>query len=83
MSYACPLKMSDLQARSMLFRMEKRFLADPKSKEAYQSFLKKYEDLGHMMCVGILNDSDVFHDNFFRKIDSTTTKLRTVFNGSS
>ncbi|XP_046615350.1 uncharacterized protein LOC124302827 [Neodiprion virginianus] len=76
--------------RSALFalsRQEKQFEADPARKTAYSDFLAEYENLGHMTLVPnpyqasgrvfYLPHHAVVRDN------STTTKIRVVFNGSA
>ena len=73
--------------KAMLKSLEKRFERDSKLESSYSDFMYEYEKLGHMKRV---------NDNFFVnkpnyyflphhgviKEDSTTTKLRIVFNAS-
>ena len=42
------LTQSRYPSRKMLLKLEGRFAADIKLKHMYHSFLKEYEDLGHM-----------------------------------
>ena len=72
-----------------LQRMESRFSKDEKLKVAYVDFMKEYQDLEHMAKVDITPSLCSSRSSFFLpyhgvwKQSSTTTKLRTVFNGSS
>lgn len=71
-------------ARRMLLRMETKFMKEPAFAEAYQSFMREYEQLTHMS--KIRNDSVgttyyLPHHGVWKE-SSTTTKLRVVFNGS-
>ncbi|XP_046417532.1 uncharacterized protein LOC124178336 [Neodiprion fabricii] len=76
--------------RSALFalsRQEKQFEADPARKTAYSDFLAEYESLGHMTLVPNPDQASgrVFylpHHAVVRE-NSTTTKIRVVFNGSA
>jgi hypothetical protein len=61
---------------------------DPSLKGAYTEFINEYVDLGHMEVVPS-KDIDVLNNKYFYlphhavfKIDSLTTKLRVVFDGS-
>ena len=70
-----------------LNRLEAHFAKDEKLKIAYTEFIKEYIDLGHMSLSSNLDsvsNSQVFlpHHGVWKET-STTTKLRTVFNGSS
>ena len=69
-------------------RLEANFAEDEKLKVAYTEFIKEYIDLGH---ISLSSNFDSFSDKsqaflpyhgVWKEI-STTTKLRTVFNGSS
>ena len=74
----------------LLYQMEKRFQRDQKFKTMYHAFMQDYLDSGHMSLVGELNDIDFSSlENYcflphhgVLKESSSTTKLRTVFNGS-
>lgn len=83
-----PLGESRVRAVKRLLQMEKRFQKDSKFRERYTCFMQEYLELGHMERVPTeeLNktDSQVFylpHHGVLRE-ESTTTKLRVVFNGS-
>lgn len=74
----------------MLKRMEQKFQADPVFKELYFDFIREYIASGHMIPAPpdfLLHDAN--KSAFFLphhgilKPSSSTTKLRTVFNGSS
>lgn len=72
-------------ALSQFLRSENRFKKNPELKLQYDSVLQEYLDLGHMREVPPSNDSDNFYlpHHAVLKPDSTTTKLRVVFNASS
>ena len=71
-----------------LLRMETRFLKDGKLKVAYLEFIQEYEAMNHMIIAAKAPAQKRFQDAFLLphhgvwKESSTTTKLRTVFNGS-
>ena len=73
-------------ALRMLKVMEERFKRDPKLKLAYSDFMNEYVNLEHMVATKF---TTVDNHSFFLphrgvwKESSTTTKLRTVFNGSA
>ncbi|XP_046629052.1 uncharacterized protein LOC124309434 [Neodiprion virginianus] len=76
--------------RSALFalsRQEKQFEADPARKTAYSDFLAEYENLGHMTLVPNPDQASgrVFYlpHHAVVRDNSTTTKIRVVFNGSA
>lgn len=75
-------------AMKRLFQLEKRFQRDPILQEDYVSFMKNYLDLGHMELIGddeAASNAVKFyfpHHPVIRP-ESSTTKLRTVFNGSA
>ena len=78
------------KAEAMLRRMELRFARDPEFKKLYFEFMSGYLSEGHM--IPVPRDSSLSksrEETFFLphhgvlKPNSTTTKLRTVFNGSS
>lgn len=73
-------------AKNMLFQLEKRMQDKPDHYAEYQSFLKEYEELGHMTKVSSDSRKDttiVFlpHHAVIRN-HSQTTRLRVVFNAS-
>ena len=82
------LESSHSAALRGLNRLEANFAKDEKLKVAYTEFIKEYIDLGHMSLSSNLDllssHSQAFlpHHGVWKEI-STTTKLRTVFNGSS
>lgn len=65
-----------------LFTMERRFKANPELKIMYTDFINEYIKNGHMRRVSTVNSRAHYmpHHNVFK--DSTTTKLRVVFNSS-
>lgn len=68
-----------------LIGLERRFEREPKVKEAYDAFMQEYITLGHMSVRENENSSDGYympHHAVFKQ-DSTTTKCRVVFDGSS
>lgn len=72
-------------ALKRFFSLERRFKQDPKLKQQYSDFLQEYEDLGHMnLCTSaqINENSYYLPHHAVEKRDSTTTKLRVVFDGS-
>ncbi|XP_053598021.1 uncharacterized protein LOC106693372 [Microplitis demolitor] len=87
-----PLKSSPSQlgdslraAQYALLRLRKRLEADPVYKKLYFDFLKEYEDLGHMKRLKLKElppNSYLLPHHGVLKEQSTTTKLRVVFNGS-
>ena len=72
-----------------LQRMENRFSKDDKLRIAYSEFMTEYENLCHMIQASKAIIPKALQDSFFLphhgvcKESSTTTKLRTVFNGSA
>ncbi|XP_057330973.1 uncharacterized protein LOC130671223 [Microplitis mediator] len=87
-----PLKSSPSQlgdslraAQYALLRLRKRLDKDRIYKKLYYDFLKEYEDLGHMRRVKLKDlppNSYMLPHHGVLKEQSTTTKLRVVFNGS-
>ncbi|XP_037049617.1 uncharacterized protein LOC119083910 [Bradysia coprophila] len=75
----------NMAIRRFLF-LERRFQKDPELKEEYVTFLREYENLGHMEQVQLENITD---ENYFiphhavRNPSSSTTKFRVVFDGSA
>lgn len=73
-------------AERRLLNLEKRFKKFPSLKNDYVAFLEEYERLGHMSKVE--NESDVENSYYLAhhcvvKEESTTTKVRVVFDGSA
>ncbi|XP_075162898.1 uncharacterized protein LOC142235533 [Haematobia irritans] len=70
-----------------LRQLEISFSKRPQFAEAYKSFMREYESLGHMSKVGTYPQDTrrvsyfLPHHGVFKE-DSTTTKLRVVFDGS-
>ncbi|XP_075157829.1 uncharacterized protein LOC142231095 [Haematobia irritans] len=75
-------------ALSRYNQLEKSFLRRPLYAKAYRQFIREYEMLGHMSRIGYYtpsvsgNSYFLPHHGIFKE-DSTTTKLRVVFDGSS
>ncbi|XP_036344786.1 uncharacterized protein LOC118754023 [Rhagoletis pomonella] len=77
---------SYLQARQRFESLERKFARNPELKTEYSKFIKEYLDLNHMSLV----TNEVFQQcKYFLphhcviKDDSSTTKLRVVFDGSA
>ena len=88
-SDATPLGDTFVQAKRRFHYLEKRLEANPALKKSYSDFIHEFQDLNHLEAVPneelVKKDSDV---NFLphhcvHKEDSTTTKLRVVFDGSA
>ncbi|XP_065088850.1 uncharacterized protein LOC135710258 [Ochlerotatus camptorhynchus] len=61
--------------------LERRFQLNPELKTAYADFIHEYERLGHMVQFPDVEEQfPVYY--LHSKLDSTTTKLRVVFNAS-
>ena len=77
------------QARRRFMSLERRLIADPELHERYRIFIREFMDLGHLEEVP-LNEIDkdpsqlyyLPHHCVFKE-ESTTTKLRVVFDGSA
>lgn len=75
-------------ARNQYLRNEKKLEKTPELKDKYDEFMREYRDLGQMKEVDISKDdpnikvSYLPHHGVFKE-DSSTTKLRVVFNASS
>ncbi|CAL8126482.1 unnamed protein product [Orchesella dallaii] len=72
-------------AVNRLLALERRFKKHPQYHEAYQKFMEEYLDLGHMELVTSTNSAVqpvYIPHHFVIKDDSTTTKLRVVFDAS-
>lgn len=74
-------------AQNCLKRLIKRFQQDSAFQEQYSAFMSEYEALGHMQRIPHLSSepAQVYylpHHGVVRE-DSSSTKLRVVFNGSS
>ncbi|XP_037930457.1 uncharacterized protein LOC119665245 [Teleopsis dalmanni] len=68
------------------FSLERWLLKNSELKKMYVDFMREYEHLGHMEKI---NQDDIMHPHYILphhcviKADSTTTKLRVVFNASA
>ncbi|XP_043862615.1 uncharacterized protein LOC122756587 [Drosophila santomea] len=73
------------QAGAQFLRNENRLKRDFPLKEQYDSVIQEYLDLGHMKEVPPTHNSPSYHlpHHAVVKPESTTTKLRVVFNASS
>jgi len=74
------------QAVSRLFQLERRFRRFPERKQQYVQFMREYEKLHHMVKVqNCESDPANFYlpHHFVVKEDSSSTKLRVVFDGSA
>lgn len=73
-------------AESRFLQVERKFLQNPKLQEAYKEFMEDYERLGHMELVEHLETTNpsyyIPHLAVFRE-DSSTTKVRVVFDASA
>ncbi|KAK9685069.1 hypothetical protein QE152_g38316 [Popillia japonica] len=65
--------------------LEKKLQVNPGLHKQYLTFMKEYEDLGHMTKTNDHNNETVYHlpHHPVVKTDSLTTKLRVVFDGSA
>ena len=75
-------------ALKRLFSIEKKLAKNPLLREQYMNFMKEYETLGHMSEIPASKCSDnkphyYLPHHAVLKEDSTTTKLRVVFDGSA
>jgi len=71
-------------ATKQFYSLERRLASNPKLKDMYTDFLCEYSDLNHMSPYQPSSDQACFfspHHGVLRE-DSTTTKLRVVFNSS-
>ncbi|GBM03013.1 hypothetical protein AVEN_14527-1 [Araneus ventricosus] len=68
---------------SRLLTMENKFKLDSQLDREYKSFMKEYEELGHMSPTKELDYVTYFLPHHaVRRKDSITTKLRVIFDGS-
>lgn len=65
--------------------LETKLAKDPKIKSQYAAFIQEYLSLGHMSLVSNKCKAPKFYlpHHCVQKLDSTTTKLRVVFDGSA
>lgn len=73
---------SKQSALAALFSMERRFISKPELKIQYSEFLNEYINAGHMKEVTVQNDNAYYMPHHCVFKESTTTKLRVVFNAS-
>ena len=82
-----PSKLGDSKehALKMFLALEKRFHKNPKLKEMYVKFMEEYAQMGHMSVVTSLSNSVSYYLPHHGVVNenSSTTKLRVVFNGSA
>ncbi|XP_055633758.1 uncharacterized protein LOC129774085 [Toxorhynchites rutilus septentrionalis] len=74
------------QADRRLLSLERRFAQNPQLKVEYELFMKEYLDLGHMDLVKEKDEHKVIYyipHSCVAKPDSTTTKLRVVYDASA
>ncbi len=84
----CDLGDSENNAIKRFYSLERRLQRDDILKQNYCSFMTEYENLGHM---SLINDNNLDTPNVtyylphhgVTKADSTTTKLRVVFDASA
>lgn len=72
-------------AQKRFFNLERRLIKDKPLAEQYDKFISEYISLGHMELASPIIDKSTYyltHHPVF-KSDSTTTKLRVVFDGSA
>ncbi|XP_049886484.1 uncharacterized protein LOC126380961 [Pectinophora gossypiella] len=71
------------QAVAQFKQLERKFVGDTSLSENYKKFMAEYEQLNHMKLCTIPRDPSCYlpHHGVIR-LDSLTTKLRTVFNAS-
>lgn len=84
------VKLGDTKSLALekLLRLEKRFEKDPQLQVEYVDFMTEYMKLGHMEIVENLHSLGTgpvfyFPHHAVLRPESSTTKLRTVFNGSA
>lgn len=69
-------------ALASLFSIEGRFQRNPELKIMYDEFINEYIIAGHMRKVTTYNENAHYMPHHCVLKDSTTTKLRVVFNAS-
>ncbi|XP_036317858.1 uncharacterized protein LOC118732860, partial [Rhagoletis pomonella] len=73
-------------AKKRFLLLERRLSRNTELKQMYENFMKEYEDLGHMsrvVDVELSNPHFVIPHHCVMRPESTTTKLRVVFDGSA
>ncbi|XP_026331735.1 uncharacterized protein LOC113239082 [Hyposmocoma kahamanoa] len=78
------LGQSKARAVAQFKQLESRLMKKPHLRDSYQKFMHEYEDLGHMIECKERKEPMCYlpHHGVYRE-ESTTTKLRAVFNASS
>ncbi|XP_062717012.1 uncharacterized protein LOC134292166 [Aedes albopictus] len=75
------------QAEKRLQSLQRRFIKDPELKQAYKAFIDEYVALGHARIVDDTTDADGYTyylpHHCVLKPDSSSTKLRVVFDASA
>ncbi|XP_076389571.1 uncharacterized protein LOC105662854 [Megachile rotundata] len=76
------------QAEKRFRSLEAKLLRQPDLRDQYVQFMREYENLGHMSRISVPNLDRCGHSFYLphhavTKIESTTTKLRVVFDGSA
>lgn len=68
-----------------LYGIERKFQRDEQFKIAYLKFMQDYEETGHMKRIDVesYDDSNYLPHHGVMNVDSTTTKLRVVFDASA
>ncbi|XP_065082272.1 uncharacterized protein LOC135704713 [Ochlerotatus camptorhynchus] len=75
-------------AMKRLFAMEKRFASNPEFRKEYVSFMREYLELGHMEPVPANQVVKIGSEHYYLphhaviRVDSSTTRLRVVFDAS-
>ncbi|XP_055326159.1 uncharacterized protein LOC129579992 [Sitodiplosis mosellana] len=74
---------SRFKALQRLYQMEKKFKRDPEFHRRYNEDIQGYLDLGHMSLCNDSNDGYYLPHHGVTRESSTTTKQRTVYDGSA
>lgn len=78
---------SEGSALNRLYSIERRISKNPDLETSYRTFMKEYQDLGHMTEIPreAFSKTPIYYipHHFVEKPDSTTTKLRVVFDAAS
>jgi hypothetical protein len=74
---------SKQQAFARLMQLERKFAKDKQLEANYRQFMEDYENQGHMVIAENQGDGYYLPHHPVRKEDSTTTKIRAVFDASS
>ncbi|XP_059221526.1 uncharacterized protein LOC131996094 [Stomoxys calcitrans] len=73
------------QALQRLYGLERKFRRHPEIKAQYTAFIREYADLNHMSLISpqVPEAKYFLPHHCVHKLDSTSTKLRVVFDGSA